>query len=139
MHENRETSELSSRGNGVDQPEKAESRTTGANGTEGSETCLVVMWCPGYKWRDSSLGSSPELENLFCGAKGKGTSGSPARPKVLIRKAGADCPVVATQRGNAREAVGRSPTSWPVLVNWQQDEPRGHDGRRQPSGVARAE
>jgi hypothetical protein len=47
-----------------------------------------------------------ELENLFGGDKGKGTSGSPAGPKVLIPRAGADCPVVARKRGNAPGAKG---------------------------------
>ena len=70
------------------------------------ETWLLAMWCPAHKWRDSSLGFGPELENLFGGDKGKGTSGSPARPKVLIRRTGADCPVVAMKRGNARGAKG---------------------------------
>jgi hypothetical protein len=41
MHENRETSELSARERGADRPEKAESRTTGANGAEESD-CAVV-------------------------------------------------------------------------------------------------
>ncbi len=41
MHENRETSELTARGSGAVRPEKAESRTTGADGTEGSD-CAVV-------------------------------------------------------------------------------------------------
>jgi hypothetical protein len=67
---------------------------------------LLAMWCPGYRWRDSSLGSGMELENLFGGGKGKGASGSPARPKVPMRRAGADCPVVARKRGNARGAKG---------------------------------
>src|ERR1035438_3393814 len=49
---------------------------------------LLAMWCPGYRWRDSSLGSGMELENLFGGGKGKGASGSPARPKVPMRRAG---------------------------------------------------
>jgi len=40
-----------------------------------TETCLLVMWCPVYKWRDSSLGSGAELENLFGDDEGKGTSG----------------------------------------------------------------
>ena len=47
-----------------------------------------------------------ELENLFGGAKGKGTSGEPVRPKVPKRRAGADCSVVAMKRGNARGAKG---------------------------------
>ena len=42
-----------------------------------AETWLLAMWCPGYRWRDSSLGSGMELENLFGGGKGKGTSGQP--------------------------------------------------------------
>ena len=76
------------------------------SGKSMAETWLLAMWCPGYRWRDSSLGSGTELENLFGGEKGKGTSGSPARPKVPIRRAGADCPVVARKRGNARGAKG---------------------------------
>jgi hypothetical protein len=51
-----------------------------------------------YWWHQSR--GAPALReehggNLFGGDKGKGTSGSPARPKVPIRWAGADCPVVA--------------------------------------------
>ena len=76
------------------------------SGKSMAETWLLAMWCPGYRWRDSSLGSGMELENLFGGDKGKGTSGSPARPKVLIRRAGTDCPVVAMKRSNARGAKG---------------------------------
>jgi len=40
-----------------------------------TETCLLVVWCPVYKWRDSNLGSGAELENLFGDDEGKGTSG----------------------------------------------------------------
>jgi hypothetical protein len=70
------------------------------------DTWLLAMRCPGYRWRDSSLGSDTELENLFGGAKGKGTSGGPARPKVLMRRTGADRPVAAMKRRNARGAKG---------------------------------
>ena len=76
------------------------------SGRSMAETWLLAMRCPGYRWRDSNLGSGMELENLFGGAKGKGTSGSPARPTVLIRWTGADCPVVAVKRGNSRGAKG---------------------------------
>ena len=69
-------------------------------------TCLLVMWCPGYRWRDSNLGFDTELENLRGGDKGKGTSGGPARLKVLIRQVGADCPVLARKRSNVRGAKG---------------------------------
>jgi hypothetical protein len=41
------------------------------SGKSMAETCLLAMWCPVYKWRDSSLGSGMELENLFGGDKGK--------------------------------------------------------------------
>jgi hypothetical protein len=47
-----------------------------------AETYLLVMWCPVYRKRDSNLGFRAELENLAGDGKGKGTSGSPARPKV---------------------------------------------------------
>src|SRR5215467_14720330 len=67
-------------------------------------TYLLAMWCPVYRRRDSHPGSSTELENLVGGDKGKGTSGSPARPKVPKRRPGTDCPVVVMKRGNARGA-----------------------------------
>jgi hypothetical protein len=42
-------------------------------GMEG--TCLLSMWCPVYRERDSSPGFRTELENLAGDAKGKDTSG----------------------------------------------------------------
>ena len=69
-------------------------------------TYLLAMRCPVYKQRDFHLGFDMELENLIGGGKGKGTSGSPARPKVPIRRSGTDCLVVALKRGNARGAKG---------------------------------
>jgi hypothetical protein len=41
------------------------------SGKSMAETCLLAMWCPVYRWRDSSLGSGAELENLLGGDKGK--------------------------------------------------------------------
>lgn len=81
---------------------------TGAplSGSSMAETGLRAMRSPRYRWRDHNLGSDIELENLFGGAKGKGTIGSPARPKVLIRGEEADCPAVAVKRGNPRGAKG---------------------------------
>jgi hypothetical protein len=76
------------------------------SGKSVAETWLLAMRCPGYRWRDSGFGSGPELENLCGGDKGKGTSGSPARPKVPIRRTGTDCPVAAMKRSNARGAKG---------------------------------
>ena len=53
-----------------------------------------------------------ELENLFGGDKGKGTSGSPVRLKVPMGQPGADCSVVAVRRGNARGAKGAGHPRW---------------------------
>jgi hypothetical protein len=50
------------------------------------ETYLLAMRCPVYKRRDSNLGFRTELENLAGDGKGKGTSGSTARPKVPMRQ-----------------------------------------------------
>ena len=78
---------------------------SGNNG-DGGNSRLLSMWCPVHRWRDSMPGSGTELENLVGDDKGKGTSGSPARPKVPIRRTGAHCPVVAGKRGNTRGAKG---------------------------------
>ena len=60
MHENRETSELSARGSGADRPEKAESRTTGANGAEESD-CAVVPVNQPNKGEPPGRGLSAEV------------------------------------------------------------------------------
>jgi hypothetical protein len=69
-------------------------------------TYLLAIRCPVYRQREFHPGFDTELENLFGGDKGKSTSGSPTRLKVPIRRTGADCPVVARKRGNARGAKG---------------------------------
>jgi|ERR1017187_1545932 hypothetical protein len=69
-------------------------------------TCLLAVRCPVYRSRDSNSGFRTELENLDGDAKGKGTSGSPTRPKVPMRRPGADCFVVAMNRINLRGAKG---------------------------------
>src|SRR6267378_5724676 len=71
-----------------------------------AETYLLATRCPVYRRHDSRSGSRTELENLSGDAKGKGTSSETARPKVPMRRAGADCSVVARKRGNARGAKG---------------------------------
>jgi hypothetical protein len=75
-------------------------------GRSTAATYLLAVRCPVYRGRDSSLGFRTELENLVCDGKGKGTSGSPVRPKVPTRKPGANCFVVARKRGNSRGAKG---------------------------------
>ena len=62
-------------------------------------TYLLAMRCPVQKRRDPPLGFRTELENLGGDAKGKGTSGSTVRPKVLMRRQGADCSVVSDETG----------------------------------------
>ena len=69
-------------------------------------TYLLARRCPVQKRRDPTLGFRTELENLVGDAKGKGTSGSPVRPKVPMRRQGADCSIVAMKRGNSRGAKG---------------------------------
>ena len=61
-------------------------------------TYQLAMRCPVYRRRDSHLGSRTELENLAGDAKGKSTSGEPARLKVPMRRRGADCPVLVMKR-----------------------------------------
>src|ERR1019366_7114622 len=53
------------------------------------------------------------------------------RPKVSMHWSGADCPVVAMKRCNARGAKGAGHSAG-KQVNGQPDEP-GSTGRRQPS------
>src|SRR5882762_8476720 len=77
-----------------------------------AETYLLATRCPVYRRHDSRSGSRTELENLSGDAKGKGTSSDTARPKVPMRRVGADCSVVARKRGNARGAKGAGHRRW---------------------------
>jgi hypothetical protein len=67
---------------------------------------LLTTRCPVFRRRDSHLGFRTELETLVGHAKGKGTSGGPARLKVPMGQSGADRPIVVMKRGNARGAKG---------------------------------
>jgi hypothetical protein len=71
--------------------------------------------------------------NGIGGGKGKGTSGSSARPKVPIPRSGRDCLVIAWKRGNARVAKGAGHWRQDRWVNRQGEEPTGGGGGRQPS------
>src|SRR5438445_9869465 len=77
-----------------------------------AETYLLATRCPVYRRHDSRSGSRTELENLSGDAKGKGASSETARPKVPMRRVGADCSVVARKRGNARGAKGAGHRRW---------------------------
>src|SRR5690349_10191242 len=76
------------------------------SGSSMEETCLLSMWCPVCRRRDSRSGFRTELETLTGDEKGKGTSGGPTRPKVPRRRSGSDCSIVVLRRGNARGAKG---------------------------------
>src|SRR5208282_2990265 len=70
------------------------------------ETCLLSMWCPVYRGRDSNPGFRMERENLAGDAKGKDPSGKNTRSKVPMRGPGADSSVVVMKWGNAHGAKG---------------------------------
>ena len=76
------------------------------SGISVEDTYLLTTRCPVFRRRDSHLGFRTELETLVGHAKGKGTSGGPARLKVPMGQSGADRPIVVTRRGNARGAKG---------------------------------
>jgi len=69
-------------------------------------TYLLSMRWPVYRRRDSHSGFRMEVENLAGDAKGKGTRGSPTRPKVPKRRPGAHCFVVARKQRNSCGAKG---------------------------------
>ena len=64
------------------------------SGISVEDTYLLTMRCPVFRRRDSHLGFRMELETLAGHAKGKGTSGCPARPRVPMGQSGADRPIV---------------------------------------------
>ena len=70
---------------------------------------------------DSYSGFRTELESLLGDAKGKGTSGGPARLNVPMRRPGSDCSIVVTKRSNVRGAKGAGHPRWD-RVNWKQEE-----------------
>src|SRR6266478_653635 len=82
-----------------------------------------------YRGRDSSLGFRTELENLACEGKGKGTSGSPVRPQVPMRKPGADCSIGALSRSNSRGAKGAGHPYGSESTGNRRNSMSGVDGR----------
>jgi len=61
-------------------------------------TCLLTMWCPVYRRRESQPGFRMELENLIEDAKGKRTSGRNRKAEIPMPQSGADCLVVVLKR-----------------------------------------
>ena len=68
------------------------------SGKSMAETYLLAMRCPVCRRRDSHSGFRMELETLIDDVKGKGASGEPVRPKVLMHRSGSDCPIVVMKR-----------------------------------------
>src|SRR5215813_11302843 len=67
-----------------------------------AETYLLAMRCPVLRRRDSLIRVfCTELENLDVMAREKVQAAKTARPKVPMRRPGADCLVVVMKRGNA--------------------------------------
>src|SRR6202030_66979 len=76
---------------------------------------------PACRRREAQSRSCMERENLAGDAKGKAQTAPTVRPKVPMRRRGADCPVVVMKRGNARGAKGAGHRRW-ERANWQQEE-----------------
>ena len=88
-------------------------------GISSGDVLILPERHPACRRREARPGSCMERENLAGDAKGKAQAAPTARPKVPMRRRGADCPVVVMKRGNARGAKGAGH--------------RGSVGRRQPS------
>src|SRR5689334_12125726 len=71
-----------------------------------ANTCLLAMWCPVYRRRDSSSGAYVELENPVGDAKGKDASVETTRSKVPMSRLGVDCPVLVIVGGRRQPSVG---------------------------------
>src|SRR5271165_6224444 len=68
-----------------------------------ADAMVRAMARPGTAGANSAAGRTQLIDAT---AKGKGTSGGPARLKVPMGQAGADRPIVVMKRGNARGAKG---------------------------------
>jgi hypothetical protein len=73
------------------------------------------------------------LRTWLAMAREKAQADEPRGRKYRCAGAGADCSVVAVKRGNACGAKGAGHPRRDRWVNWQQEEPAGFGGRRQPS------
>src|SRR6516225_2432565 len=77
---------------------------------------------PACRRREAQPGSCTERENLNGDAKGKTQAAQTARPKVPMRRLGADCFVLAMKRSNARGAMGVGHRHL-TRINRQREEP----------------
>src|SRR6516164_6187860 len=79
-----------------------------SSGISLGDALRLPKWHPACRRREAQPGSCMERENLAGDAKGreKAQAAQTARPKVPMRRLGADCSVVVMKRGNARGAKG---------------------------------
>src|SRR6266566_1811517 len=84
----------------------------GASGTGLGDVLRLPKRHPACRRREAQSGSCTERENLAGDAKGKAQAAPTARPKVPMRRRGADCPIVVMKRGNARGAKGAGHRRW---------------------------
>ena len=75
------------------------------SGSSMADAYVLVMRCPVFRRQDSYLGFRKELENLCGDAKGKGTSGAPARLNVPMRRPSSDCSIVVMKRSRCTEII----------------------------------
>src|SRR5260370_24641048 len=76
---------------------------------------------PAWRRREPQSGSCTERENLAGMPREKAQAAPTARPKVLMRRRGADCPVVVLKRDNARGSKGAGHRRW-EQANLQQEQ-----------------
>jgi hypothetical protein len=93
-----------------------------SSGISSGETLILPERHPAYRRREAQPGSCTERENLDGDGKGKAQAAQTARPKVPMRRLGADCFVVVRKRGNARGAKGAGHRHCD-RVNRQREEP----------------
>jgi len=82
------------------------------SGSSTADAYVLAMRCPVFRRHDSYSGFRTELESLLGDAKGKGTSGGPARLNVPMRRPGSDCSIVVTKRSNIRGAKRAGHPRW---------------------------
>src|SRR5450432_1421109 len=95
-------------------------------GISSVDVLILTERHPACRWREAQPGSCRERENLAGDAKEKAQAAPTARPKVPMRRRGADCSVVATKR----LIIG------PVPWFSEPDAPRGIDLASPPPFLA---
>jgi hypothetical protein len=69
-----------------------------SSGISSVDVLIPIERHPAYRQREARSGSCMDRENLAGDAKGKAQAAPTARPKVPMRRRGADCFAVALKR-----------------------------------------